>query len=110
MANDTDIAIVVAYILYFLQEYLLKLQEEERAPALFDDCLDWGRITARHGSRASFKWHLRMLLSSFNKLLSYIRPELEVDILQSSRRGGGAIIPEIRLYCTLRWLAGGVVQ
>jgi hypothetical protein len=52
------------------------------------------------------KQHLRMSHASFSKLLSYIRPELEVDLLQSSRRGQ-SIIPEIRLYCTLRWLAGG---
>jgi hypothetical protein len=45
-----------------------------------------------------------MSYESFNKLLSYIRPDLEVDLIQSSRRGG-AILPEIQLYCTLQWLA-----
>jgi hypothetical protein len=54
---------------------------------MFDDRLDWGRIVARHGSRAAFKRHLRMSLASFNKLLSYIRPKLEVDELQSLRGG-----------------------
>jgi DDE superfamily endonuclease len=44
--------------------------------------------------------------SKFNKLLSYIPPELKVDELQSARQGG-AILPEIRLYCMLRWLASG---
>jgi hypothetical protein len=107
MANDTDIAVVIAYLIYFyMQECLFNTQGRSRLPALFDDCLDWGRIIARHGTRASFKRHLHMSLSSFNKLLSSICPELEVDILQSSQRGG-AILPEIKLYCTLHWLASG---
>jgi DDE superfamily endonuclease len=44
--------------------------------------------------------------ASFNKLLSYIRHNLEVDQVQGSQCGG-AILPEIRLYCTIRWLTGG---
>ena len=41
------------------------------------------------------KWHLHMSLTLFEKLLSFIRTSLKV------------IIPEIALYCTLRYLAGG---
>jgi hypothetical protein len=103
MTNDTDIAVVIAYMIYFyMQECLFNTQGHSWLPALFNDRLDWGRIVGRHGTRASFKRHLCMSLSSFNKLLSYISPELEVDILQSSRREG-AILPEIKLYCTIRW-------
>ena len=52
------------------------------------------------------KRHLRMLLTSFEKLLSFIRKSLEVDSAMAQLRGG-VIIPEIALYCTLCYLAGG---
>ena len=52
------------------------------------------------------KWHLHMSMSLFDKLLSYIRTSLEVDSDMSQLRGG-VIIPEILLYCTLCYLAGG---
>lgn len=43
---------------------------------------------------------------SFDKLLSYIRHDLVENEMMANPRGG-AIIPEIRLFCTLRRLAGG---
>ena len=52
------------------------------------------------------KWHLHMSLSSFEKLLSFIRTSLEVDSAMAQLQGG-VIIPEISLYCTLRYLASG---
>ena len=42
---------------------------------------------------------------SFDKLLSYIYTDLVVNELMANNRGG-PIIPELCLYCTLRWLAG----
>jgi hypothetical protein len=47
-----------------------------------------------------------MKKSSFDKLLEYIRSDLEVDPKMAQLQGG-AIIPEVALYCTLRYLAGG---
>jgi DDE superfamily endonuclease len=47
-----------------------------------------------------------MLPESFDKLLSYIRPSLLIDKRMAWLRGG-PILPELRLYCMLRWLAGG---
>jgi hypothetical protein len=52
------------------------------------------------------KRHLRMSLSSFYKLLDIIRAKLEVDIAKAEGKGG-PILPELSLFCTLRWLAGG---
>ena len=43
---------------------------------------------------------------SFNKLLSAIQQDLEVDREMAELRGG-AILPEICLYVCLRYLAGG---
>ena len=52
------------------------------------------------------KQHLRMSLTSFEKLLSFIRSSLEVDSAMAQLRDG-VIIPEIALYCMLRYLASG---
>ena len=52
------------------------------------------------------KRHLHMSLTSFEKLLSLIRKSLKVDSAMAQLQGG-VIIPEIALYCTLRYLAGG---
>ena len=52
------------------------------------------------------KRHLHMSLTLFEKLLFFIRTSLKVDSAMVQLRGG-VIIPEIALYCTLRYLAGG---
>ena len=60
-----------------------------------------------HGKRKQFHRHLRMTLESFNLLLSYIKQDIQPNSMMAALRGG-AIIPELRLYCTLRYLAGGL--
>jgi hypothetical protein len=77
-----------------------------RNPSVFDQRLNWADYVTKHENRPFIRRHLRMPLVSFNKLLSYIREDLEVNQEMAARRGG-AIIPEICLFCTLRWLAGG---
>jgi hypothetical protein len=47
-----------------------------------------------------------MRKDSFEKLLGFIAADLAVDEASAHLRGG-AIIPELCLYCTLRYLAGG---
>ena len=47
-----------------------------------------------------------MPLASFEKLLSFIREDLEVNKDMAMLRGG-PILPELALYATLRYLAGG---
>ena len=49
-----------------------------------------------------------MSRASFDKLLQYpvIKEELAVNGKMANMRGG-PIIPELCMYCTLRWLAGG---
>jgi hypothetical protein len=79
---------------------------EPRAKSVFDQRLDWKAFQTRHGKRQFFRRHLRMKKSSFKKLLSYISADIQPNEVMAELRGG-AIIPEIRLYCTLRWLAGG---
>ena len=47
-----------------------------------------------------------MSKQSFNLILSYVLDFLQVNEAQARRRGG-SICPELCLYCTIRWLAGG---
>ena len=73
----------------------------------FDQRLCWSTFVSNHGRRTELKQHLRMLLTSFEKLLTFIRQSLEVDTAMAELRGG-VIIPEIALYCTLHYIAGGL--
>jgi hypothetical protein len=59
-----------------------------------------------HGHRRVFTRHVRMTLTSFTKLLGYIRDSLRVDSDMASLCGG-EIALEIQLYCTLQYMAGG---
>ena len=80
--------------------------EESRATSVFDQRLEWGKFTKKHGKRQFFKRHLRMKPKSFKKLVSFIKDDIQPNERMAEMRGG-AIIPEIRLYCTIRWLVGG---
>lgn len=78
-----------------------------RNPTANRQKLLWEEYVLRFSNNPTFiKRHLRMSLDSFYKLLSYIREGLEVDNVKAKNRGG-AIMPELCLFCTLRWLAGG---
>ena len=79
---------------------------ENRTPSFFDQRLKWDVLLQKYGDQTNFTRHLRMSPSSFNKLLALIRPALKANELQASYRGG-LIIPELRLYCCIRWIAGG---
>ena len=72
----------------------------------FGQWLCWCTFVSHHAGRIELKWHLCMSMSSFDKLLSYIRTSLEVDSNMAQVQGG-VIIPEIFLYCMLCYLAGG---
>jgi hypothetical protein len=77
-----------------------------RAPSFFDQRLLWNDVLHSHGNRCNFTRHLRMSSESFHKLLSYVSDALTVNHEMASLRGG-AVMPELCLYLTLRWLAGG---
>ena len=77
-----------------------------RNPSVFEQRLTWNEYSDRHTKRGTFHRRLRMSRVSFDKLLAIIKVDLAVDEAMAGKRGG-AIIPELCLYCTLRWLAGG---
>ena len=84
----------------------LSQEERPRNPSVFHQRLLWSSFLEEHGQSWVFERHMRMPLTSFHKLLSYVKPDLAVDTLMADLRGG-PILPEISLYCTLRYLAGG---
>jgi DDE superfamily endonuclease len=78
-----------------------------RDPSITKQKMIWAEYVLSFSTHPKFiRRHLRMTLPSFNKLLGYIRQQLEVDQKKAECRGG-AIMPEICLFCTLRFLAGG---
>jgi DDE superfamily endonuclease len=75
-------------------------------PPVLQQRLCWHRFVNEKQGLRNFHRHLRMSINSFNKLLSFILAGLDDEEQRASGRGG-PIIPELRLYCTLRYLAGG---
>jgi hypothetical protein len=78
---------------------------EERNPGLVEQRLLWDSFIGKYGDRPDFRRSIRMKLGSFNRLLSFIQHDIAVDELQASRRGT-PILPELCLFCTIRYLAG----
>jgi hypothetical protein len=67
----------------------------------------WANFVERHSRRnGTFTRRLQMEVGSFDKLLEIVREDLEVDQDMANLRGG-PIIPELCLFCTIWWLAGG---
>jgi DDE superfamily endonuclease len=83
-----------------------QIHRQPRSPSMFDQRLAWDNFCSRHCRRADFDRHIRMSYDSFNKLLTFVRNDLQVNIKMAGLRGG-AILPEICLYLCLRFLAGG---
>jgi hypothetical protein len=77
-----------------------------RQSSLFLQRLNWERFVSINSGTPMFRRHIRMDYSSFEQLLGYIRDKISVKEDMAALRGG-VIIPEVRLYAVLRWLAGG---
>lgn len=93
----------VAAKIYTEQE---QRHRQPRLPSVFDQRLAWDNFCNRHCRRADFDRHIRMSYDSFNKLLTCVRLDLQVNLKMAGLRGG-AILPEVCLYLCLRFLAGG---
>lgn len=103
------VAEAVSHILLAKQQLNLMRRHrgrKQRRPSLLRQRVNWERFVAINSCTPTFRRHMRMEYESFEKLLSYLRPTLSVDNMMGRFRGG-AIIPEVRLYSVLRWLAGG---
>jgi hypothetical protein len=78
-----------------------------RPSSLFLQRLNWEKFVQLTSHTPTFRRHIRMDHESFQELLGYIREEISVGDSSMAAIRGGQIIPEIRLYAVLRWLAGG---
>lgn len=85
---------------------LLLYMPEERGNSFFEQRLVWADYCERHTERGTFRIRMRMERQSFDKLLCFLQEDLLVSETYAKKRGG-SIVPELCLYCTLRYLAGG---
>jgi hypothetical protein len=65
----------------------------------------WGEYVRLNKDKPLFHRHLRMTYDSFCLLLSQIREHIEQDESMAALRGG-YVIPELKLYATIRYLSG----
>jgi DDE superfamily endonuclease len=84
----------------------LYLMPIPRSHSVIEQRLLWDDYCARHQQRGTLMRRLRMRKDSFDKLVVLLEEDLAVNDKAANKRGG-AIIPELCLYCTLRYLAGG---
>lgn len=110
MDEDDDDEVVeqmmLALQLMLLCVGTLYLLPERRNRSLIQQRLAWDEYCERHHQRGTLMRRLRMRKDSFDKLVALLGDALDVDGAAANKRGG-AILPEICLYCTLRYLAGG---
>ena len=66
----------------------------------------WDEFWARKLTDRNFEQTIRMSRESFIKLTNLLRESLQVDSPMGALRGG-AIEPEVSVYCTIRYLGGG---
>jgi DDE superfamily endonuclease len=81
--------------------------KKKRLRSLLQQRLQWNTWVEVHKNRPMFRRHLRMTHASFVRLLDKIRPHLPNMNETKGDSRGGYIIPELRLYVAIRYLAGG---
>ena len=101
--EDDDCNLLLSFVMSYSAMFEFP---EERNASHFEQRLAWEEYAVTHTARGTFDIHLRMSLHSFKKLLGLIRHDLIVNETKAKVRGG-TILPELCLYCTIRWLAGG---
>ena len=118
MSTNTTISLSNAVVLTAVAQgalavsHFLLLEEDEfkqkraRRTTLQQRCR-WDRFVFFNHDRPMFRRHLRMTYNSFLVLLDKIRPHLPVIDEKMAALRGGVIIPELRLYATIRYLVGG---
>jgi DDE superfamily endonuclease len=107
-ADDEDelLELLVVIHLVIVCATVLLLLPVERHRSIIEQRLLLDEYSSRHHQRGTLKHRIRISFSSFQKLVLLIQDDLAVNLTAAEKRGG-AIIPEICLYCTLRYLAGG---
>lgn len=108
MLQPIRAALLILLISISIAEFIIDIEnsKKSRNRPVFLQRLDWDTFVSQNHFRPLFRRHLRMDYSSFCKLLSLIDVhQKEVDPVMAFLRGG-AVIKEMRLYATIRYLAG----
>ena len=82
------------------------IYKKSRRKCIFDQCLSWHTFAQQHSRHPEFCQHLCMSFRSFKKLVGLLKesPMVKQDM---ASLWGCAIIPELYVYVTLWYLAGG---
>ena len=100
---EVHLAVLQLLVLFASALYMIP---DNRNTSLIEQRLLWNEYSGRHEQRGTLTRRLRMSKVLFNKLVLLLAEDLLVDE-DAARKRGGAIIPELCIYCTLRYLAGG---
>jgi hypothetical protein len=106
LREQARLAAIVAQTLHAVAYLALLDDVDTRFKSPFQQCVTWDNFVRDNKDRPLFRRHLRMSYESFIVLLERIREHINVDNKMGLLRGG-KIIPEVHLYATLRYLAGG---
>ena len=85
---------------------IFDVSKKSKRKSIFDQHLAWHVFATHHSICLKFCQHLHMSFQSFQKLVGLLNDSLLVDQEMASLCGG-AIIPELCVYITLQYLAGG---
>ena len=114
-SDDTECLILLhglmqIYIRKLLSFNLLinQMETSTRGEAFFDQQMHFSNLMNKFtGNREHlFKHHLRMDKLSFLKLFDILHKDLCVNERMAKLRGG-AVLPEVQIYCAICFLAGG---
>jgi hypothetical protein len=92
--------------------HLITTDEEEdvakkrRLRSMLQQRIHWNSWVSLHKNRPMFRRHMRMTHESFCRLLDMVRPHFPILDEKMGNMRGGFIIPELRLYAVIRYLAG----
>ena len=114
VANQQLMAVsaVTTYTVQAISQFLVLIEDDEddiirREKTVLQQRCVWTRFVLLNKNRPLFARHLRMSHDSFVALLDKIIPGFPSLVEEMAAKRGGFIIPELRLYLTLRYLAGG---
>ena len=97
----------VAQLLFVASQLIIIEDIEVRIQSRFQQRVTWDIFVERYKDTPLFRRHLRMSYKSFTNLVRLIQEHVEKNEKMSFIRGG-KIIPEVHLYATIRYLAGGL--
>jgi hypothetical protein len=110
MGNDFEDTWVLMSFVFLANAYTFLL-EDTRDPAVKQQCINWGEHRDIQIRRGHFRRMYRMSPEAFEMLTEMLRLSLEVNKTKAyARSEAGPILPEVRLHCLIRYLAGGVIS